>query len=279
MSVSTPFKVFTVLLVPALFSAVVHATAYDSLVLSGGDPNEVHDFGFVVDICDQNCVDNLGGGAEFDFQINIPNANPVGGTPGEAVAPTAEDRYACRAGTAPSQPDEENAVINIATSECEGNVPTLINLSFFLPESGLLQIESSLGDIVPVRYDLQTNQQGRIIGGWFLTQFSTDSGFNLLFGDIDERFVCSVLGGSFENYDLDAVRASLPNLDCLAGSQTFFSLEFAASPADGFALAYNTCDIRDACAVAAKAVPVPIFAAMVLGLGLLGIALFSGSRR
>lgn len=194
------------------------------------------------------------------------------------VAPTAEDRYACRAGTAPNQPDEENAVVNVVTGECEGDVPTLINFSGFLPAAGSLRIELALINVAPVRYDLQTNQQGRITGGWFLRQFSTDSGNNMIFADIDERFVCTVIGGSFENYDLDAVRASLPNLDCLAGSQAFFSFESAASPADGFALAYNTCDTRDACAVAVKAVPVPVFAAVVLGLGMLGITLLSGTR-
>ena len=66
-------------------------------MLIGGDPNEAHDFGTVADSCDQNCVDNLGGGAEFDLQINIPGTNPVEGTLGAAVAPTAEDCYACRA--------------------------------------------------------------------------------------------------------------------------------------------------------------------------------------
>lgn len=262
------------LAVAGLAASVATATPYDSVTLTGGDPTEAHDLGFVVDICIADCVDNLGTGLEVDLLITIPNANPMLGTPGAPISPTAVDRYACRAPTAPT---EENATID-ASGNCSG-VELTRNNGFF-PAGGNILLEIPFSSVLQ-RYEFITDEEGRITSGFYLADFVFDDIPFLLYVNVDERFFCGVGGGVFTDYDLAAVDASAASgsFDCLAGQLPAFFLSSAASPAEGAALSYNTCDIRDACAGGGKAVPVPALAAAALGLGLVGVTVLTGRKK
>jgi len=257
-----------------LAASGAHATPYDSVVLTGGDPNEAHDLGFVVDICIADCVDNLGTGLEVDLVINIPNASPMLGTAGAPISPTVSDRYACRA---PTGLANENSSFD-ASGNCVG--VTLATNNGFFPAGGNILLEIPFTSTMQ-RYEFLTDEEGKITSGFYLADFVFDGIPFLLYVNIDERFFCGVGGGVFSDYDMAAVNASAASgsFDCLAGQLPGFFLSSAASPAEGSALSYNTCDVRDACGGGGKAVPVPALAAATLGLGLVGVTLLTGRKK
>lgn len=257
-----------------LAASGANASPYDSVVLTGGDPTEAHDLGFVVDVCIADCVDNLGTGLEVDLLITIPNANPMLGSPGAPISPSAVDRYACRA---PTGLANENSSFD-ASGNCVG-VELTRNIGFF-PAGGNILLEIPFSSVLQ-RYEFITDEEGRITSGFYLADFVFDDIPFLLYVNVDQRFFCGVGGGTFPNYDIAAVNTAVAagNFDCLAGQTSNFFLSSAASPAEGSALSYNTCDVRDACGGSGKAVPVPALAAAALGLGLVGVTLLTGRKK
>ena len=235
------------ILTSAIYAAAAIATvtsgsamAYDSdITITGERAQEFHftrgDFAYA-----DNGTSSVGG--EFVQIYKILNATPNA----QAV-----DTYAKANG---------DAATGIVTQEVS---------RVFLPALPA-EIDNGTG-VEPTAWDLTTDVQGKITGGWVFNESNSPS-----------------TGEPVYNFNsFDKRRAITLNV-CTGGEPTIGDAEAVM---DGGAvpagctlthhgdLAYETCDLTDECGQLSKSVPVPAFAAAALALGLAGITLVTSRRR
>lgn len=141
-------------------------------------------------------------------------------------------------------------------------------------------------NVTPDLFDLCTDEEGKITGGYlgFFTQVPNNPtvwSITSFDSKMAVSFANGTAGTQFQNVptaaEADAIAASLASGTTPAVAPYGAANDWVWTNAGP--IGYQTCDITAACASGGKAVPMPAFAAVALGLGLIGATVLTGRRR
>ena len=241
--------------------------------------------------------DTIYGSGGLQAQSFIIINNKTIGSPGTGVVDT-QDTYTFLSSDYDASGNPDTASPNfgdyqsIWRPQSHGYLPTIFPP--VIAQGVTQQIPQSVLDpqgVYPDVFEITTNAEGKITGGWYAFTAVNQAGEpRLIITDWDQSpiqaigFASGTIGDDFSGLPTIAeVKSILADINAgnppTAGYGAVYGPNADWKIQGVLDVSYETCDITFECGQFGKSVPVPAFAAASLGLGLLGITYLTGRRR